>query len=349
MTTRLRFHSVREDRPGHKWVSLFERHWRAYEKWFLCEGDQARPSFLETRRKLREYMPELMGTFERLVELAGGGDTAARFLGHYRPPPYIAGCSQAVWPDPRRPVLVRNYDYSPDLCEGTLTMTCWNGRRVIAMGDCLWGALDGMNDAGLAVSLAFGGRRAVGDGFGMPLILRYVLEFCESVDEGVRALERIPSHMSYNVTLLDAAGRIRTVFIAPDRAPVTRSLPVATNHQGRVEWHKHAEATNSLERESFLISRLADSEETDHGFVRSFLSDPLYSTAYRRGFGTLYSSWYRPKTGQMALFWPGATWRQSFADFRESTRVIHYLQSDHGYAEPGPDALLGTPRSADQA
>ena len=349
MTTRLRFHAVREDEPGYKWLALFERHWRAYEKWFLSQGDQARPTYLETRRKLRDYMPELVPTFERLVELAGGGDTVARFLGHYRPPPYIAGCSQAVWPDPRRPVLVRNYDYSPDLCEATLLMTRWNGRQVIAMGDCLWGALDGMNDAGLAVSLAFGGRRAVGDGFGMPLILRYVLEFCETAGEAVRALERIPTHMSYNVTLLDASGQIRTVFVAPDRAPVTRSLPVATNHQGRVEWRTHAEATHSLERESFLISRLADTEETDHGFVRSFLSDPLYSTAYRRGFGTLYSSCYRPKSGEMALFWPGVTLRQSFAEFRESTRVVHYFVADGTPGGPGPGALLGTPRSADQA
>ena len=29
-----------------------------------------------------------------------------------------------------------------------------------------------MPDAGLAVSLTFGGRRVVGDGFGVPLILR---------------------------------------------------------------------------------------------------------------------------------------------------------------------------------
>jgi predicted choloylglycine hydrolase len=222
-------------------------------------------------------------------------------------------------------------------------MSCWNGRRVIAMGDCLWGVLDGMNDSGLAVSLAFGGRRVVGDGFGVPIILRYVLEFCDTVDQAVDALERIPTHMSYNVTVLDRSNQFRTVFLAPDRPPVTRQLPVATNHQGRVEWRKHAEVTGSLERESFLISRLADSEETDQGFIRSFLCAPLYSTSYDRGFGTLYSTWYRPRLGEMALYWPGVAWTQSFDRFCESSRTIHYLAGEND--APATDPAHSDPQT----
>jgi predicted choloylglycine hydrolase len=338
---KLQFESVHEPEPGEKWLALFKRNWPGYENWFLSQGDASRPSFLQTRRMLREHMPELMPTFERLVELSGGTDLVARFLGHYRPPPYISGCSQAVWPDPHHPLLVRNYDYPPELCDGILLMTCWNGRRVIAMSDCLWGVLDGMNDSGLAVSLAFGGRHVVGDGFGVPIILRYVLEFCDTVDQAVDALERIPTHMSYNVTVVDRSNQFRTVFLSPDRPPVTRQLPVATNHQGRVEWVRHAEATGSLERESFLISRLADSEETDEGFISSFLSAPLYSTAYKHGFGTLYSTWYRPRLGEMALFWPGASWPQSFDWFRESVHTIHYLASEDD--EAAPNTTQGAP------
>ena len=47
-----------------------------------------------------------------------------------------------------------------------------------------------MNDAGLAVSLTFGGRPQVGDGFGIPLVIRYVLEVCETIEEAVRVLRR---------------------------------------------------------------------------------------------------------------------------------------------------------------
>jgi predicted choloylglycine hydrolase len=50
------------------------------------------------------------------------------------------------------------------------------------MLDCLWGLLDRVNDAGLAISLAFGGRPQVGEGFGIPLVIRYVQETCGSTE-----------------------------------------------------------------------------------------------------------------------------------------------------------------------
>ena len=60
----------------------------------------------------------------------------------------------AVW-QVGDPVLARNYDYAPERLEGSILHTRWV-RPVIGSGDCAWGLLDGLNDAGLAVSLAFG-------------------------------------------------------------------------------------------------------------------------------------------------------------------------------------------------
>ena len=42
----------------------------------------------------------------------------------------------------------------------------WQGRQVMGTSDGLWGLVDGVNDAGLSISLTFGGRRVVGEGFG---------------------------------------------------------------------------------------------------------------------------------------------------------------------------------------
>ena len=95
--------------------------------------------------------------------------------------------------------------------------TAYTGRRVLGMLDCLWGLLDGVNDAGLAVSLTFGGRPQVGEGFGIPLVIRYVLD-AATAEQAVAALRRIPVHMSYNVTVLDTAGQRATVYLAPDQA-----------------------------------------------------------------------------------------------------------------------------------
>ena len=323
------FDAIAEMTPGEKWQRHFERLWPGYRKWFLSEGDAARPSYLESSTEFQAHMPELMPTYETLTELAGGSDLAARVLALYCPPPYLTGCSQAVWMDDQSQILVRNYDYHPALTEGAVLYTCWNKRRVIALSDCLWGVLDGINDAGLVVSLTFGGRRIVGKGFGIPVVLRYVLELCDTTEEAVEVLRRVPPHMAYNVTVLDAAGHFKTVYLCPDRPPVTRQFPVATNHQGKVEWLEHAHATSTLERERFLFSKFADAEQTERSFVEAFLNPPLFSRAYRRGYGTLYTAVYRPTKGAVELRWPDGAWIQSFDNFEEGKRITRFVDQDN--------------------
>jgi predicted choloylglycine hydrolase len=319
---RIRLSSIREDEPGPKWQARFETYWPEYKEWFLSEGYLARPGYVPSVKMLRRYMPELMPVYEGLVELAGGGDLAARFLSLYCPPPYALGCSQAAWPG-RDPALVRNYDYSPSLFEGTLFFTSWC-RPVIAMGDCLWGVLDGINDAGLAVSLAFGGSRIVGDGFGIPLILRYILEFCEDVEEASEVLRRVPVHMPYNVTLVDREGAFSTVHVCPGRAAVVTDSPASTNHQQRVESEDYARMTSTVERQRYLAARLDDPNETRSGFIARFLRPPLHNTRYEQAFGTLYTAAYYPSDLVAEYLWPRqATLRQSFENFEEKDTVIH--------------------------
>ena len=122
-----------------------------------------------------------------------------------------------VWIDPfgeQGPALLRNYDYSPDLLEGNWLATRWCGQRVLAMGDCLWGALDGINEAGLAASLSFGGKTQAGEGFGIPLVMRYLLEVSTTVEEACDILKRVPAHMSYSITLLDTNSHWATVYLS---------------------------------------------------------------------------------------------------------------------------------------
>ena len=115
-------------------------------------------------------MPELLPTYRRLVDLNGGDEVAARMLTMWNLPAFLPSCSQAVLTAPA-PVLCRNYDYSPELWEGTIYSSAFTGRKVIGSGDCLWGLLDGMNDAGLVVSLTFGGRPGSGPVFAIPMVV----------------------------------------------------------------------------------------------------------------------------------------------------------------------------------
>lgn len=321
----LRFRAVDEIHAGPRWQALFEEYWPAYRQWFLREGDAARPTYAASRKALARHMPRFVETYETLVDLAGGGDLAARFLSLYCPTPYMAGCSQAIWTRDT-PVLLRNYDYAPHLCDGVILRSGWTGRKVVAATDCLWGALDGVNEAGLAAALAFGGRKQVGEGFGVALVLRYVLETADCTAEAIALLRRIPVHMSYNISLVDATGDYATVMVAPDRDAIVRREAVSTNHQTGIEWPQHARMSQTVERHRHLSERMADPQETPAALSDRFLQAPLYRTSWGRQWGTLYTAVYEPQTGAVTYRWPGHDWRMSVNEFASGEYLAGYAE-----------------------
>ena len=188
------------------------------------------------------------------------------------------------------------------------------------MSDCLWGLLDGMNDAGLAVSLTYGGRRVLGHGFGIPLVLRYLLETCDNVRR-LTGAQTAPVSAIAHAHLADSTGDAVTAYLSPDRGVLFRSIPIATNHQGKVEWTEHAVVTQTVEREECILRMVDDPELAADAFVESFLRQPLYNTTYSRGFGTLYTAAYRPVEGQVEYLWPGTAWKHSFEQFDVGTHT----------------------------
>jgi predicted choloylglycine hydrolase len=330
------FRALEELELGPKWAGVFEERWPHYREWFLREGEAARASYATGARMLREHMPELVPAYERVVELSGGGDLAARMLSLFTPPPYLAACSQGVFTRSGGPVLVRNYDYAPSRFEGLIWSTRMLERRVIGTSDCLWGLLDGLNDDGLAVSLTFGGRRVLGEGFGIPIVVRYLLEVCETVHEARAVLARLPFSLAHNLTVVDRTGEVLTAYVAPDRPPIFRSVPAATNHQGTVEWPEQAAATRTIEREQRIV-HLAREEAVDADeFADAFLRAPLFSTAYANGWGTLYTAVVRPLDGSVDYRWPTHTWRLGFDRFVEGEHVATL-------ADPAGVATSGEP------
>jgi predicted choloylglycine hydrolase len=320
----LTFEAFEEPEPGPAWQSLFARHWPRYRDWFLSEGEGARTTYADSIRALGTHMPELVSTYTQVCELAGGGDLEARFLAMFAPPSYLSGCSQAVWRDPETgaPVLIRNYDYAPERLEGAIVSTAWGGKRVIGVSDCAWGLLDGMNEDGLAVSLAFGGRKVVGAGFGVPLVVRYLLQTCATTDAARAVLRRLPYHLAHTLTIVDADGDTCTAYIAPDRDVVLTDAPVATNHQGRVEWTEHARATLSLEREGELLALVTRPAGSFDELVGAFLRPPLHQDGYARRMGTLYTVAYDVRRGRATFLWPELAWEQGFGGFEEGIRTV---------------------------
>ena len=317
------FRAIKNDQDNLRWQSLFNSFWPSYKQWYQSkQQDKINSRELQRGQKaLKLFMPEIVPVYEQLCERVNDDPIAMQFLTLFEPPAYLINCSQAVFFD-EQPILIRNYDLSPDLSENTVFHSSWLGRNIISTNECLWGADDGLNDAGLALSLTFGGSREVGSGFGIPLIMRYVLQTCDTVRQAIEQLNRIPSHMAYNITLVDQSGDYATVMLAPQQQAVVTRQAAVTNHQQKIVWPEQAEFSRTLERSDHLNTVLNKKGFNEQQLVDTFHRSPLYSTNYEQRFGTVFTAVYKPLSGSMAYHWPNQIWPHSFEQFNESQKTV---------------------------
>ncbi len=303
----LEFRGIIEPNPGPRIAAAFEAYWPAYQRWLrrTPAGGHAAPTVAECEAQFLRHMPELAPTRESLLALVGDEPEKRRFLSLWRPPPIVRGCSQAITRQDGASVLVRNYDYAPWLCDGLLLASRWGGVGVHAVTDCIWGALDGVNEHGLVVALAFGGRRDSGQGFAASLVVRYLLQTCATVAEAKAALSRIPVSMAYNFTLLDRGGAHATAYTSPLRPTTFSDRLASTNHQDEIDWPEYARFAHTVERCDFIEQTLAGSPGTE-AVIGAFLHPPLFRREFRRGAGTIYTALYDPRSMTIRLYWPHA-------------------------------------------
>jgi predicted choloylglycine hydrolase len=306
-------------------LGYFDAAWPAYQRWYLSQGEAARPSYAQCRRAIQAHLPELAPTYDALVEAVGGGDLEARFLSHWCPPPLFAACSLLTYTRERN-VLLRNYDYPPLLCDNTVLRSEWHGTPVMAMTDCLWGALDGVNDRGVSVAIAFGGRPVVGTGFGIGLVVRYLLEFATSVADAVEILHRVPVQLAYNIALVDATGRSAIVYVGPDREAEVSGAVTAANRQGSTVWSAHAAFCATVEREE-AMEGLTNGAAVPNGaaldvpaLIDRFLQPPIHRSTAASTWGTVYTAAYDCDQRSLELAWPDDRWSLSLHEFSEGVR-----------------------------
>lgn len=297
--------------------SRFDAYAAAYKKWMRRAPSRDHARAVDA---LRKHTPELLPVFDELLSRFGDDDSTARFLTLYEPPPLVRACSQTVLPTSAGPTLLRNYDHAPSLFDGVLLQTDWAGTKTLAMTDCLWGALDGINEHGLCVALAFGGRHAIGPGFAAPLVVRYLLQTCETVADARDALSRVPVYMPYTFVVVDAAGDFVTAFCSPDRETTFVTRRCSANHQaehhGTTEWPAYARQTQSRERLAVMESLLKSKPD----IIRdAFRKPPLWRTDHAKASGTLYSAEYNPRKKRLDLRWPEHTERVTLGKLKACT------------------------------
>ena len=318
----LGFSAIKETYIGEKLAEIYKHTSADYLNWF--QKSKSSVSALESRDMLKQFMPELLGTYDALCLKFGGDELTSRFLSLYNPPSFKSGCSQAFLTKGDIE-LVRNYDFPAKLCDKLMLHSNYNGTQVIAMTDCLWGVIDGMNEHGLAVSLAYGGRNKKGNGFGVTLVIRYILEFCNTTKQALEKLKTIPIHMSYNITLIDASGVGKTVLICPGEEIEVTDIPFATNHQQGGTIGEIDAIADSYVREQFLSVRLSKTRVFTQPLTYLFLEPPLLRLASDwNGWGTLYTARYLPLKKSVFLHWPQSQiLSQTFDNFIETHVTVY--------------------------
>jgi len=311
----IEFRAVIDEPTGYALAEIFREYWPAYKRWMLKASSTPARDY---QARLRSFMPELVPVYERLIESFDGEepDAVARFLSLYNPPRVVRGCSQLVLDTDDGPLLLRSYDHHPAMIDGLIVKSTWNDRAVIAMSDCIWGALDGINQDGLAISLAFGGRDVVGPGFAAPLITRYILETCATVSEARAALARVPVYMPYTFLVVDASGDFITAYTGPDAPSRFVERRASTNHQSTEDWPEYRRFTQSVERLTMLESMINETEQHPPA-IDCFLRPPLWRRNYAQASGTLYIAEYRPANRTLSLHWPARQERFGLDTFVE--------------------------------
>jgi len=122
------FRSRRISKIDSQWQAVFNDYWPAYKVWYRQkkQGDINPQALKQGHRQLASIMPEMLPLYEDFLEVGNDCPVAAQFLTGYQPPAYLVNCSQAVLLD-EEPVLMRNYDLSPDLSENLVTQSDWLG------------------------------------------------------------------------------------------------------------------------------------------------------------------------------------------------------------------------------
>lgn len=299
----------------------FHHAWLAYQAWYLDEGEAARPTYLQCIQAIKAHMPELYPTYKRLTEHLDANDLMARFLSLYNPPIFYSGCSQLVTKQDNCAWLIRNYDFPQYLFEGQVMLSQWNEKKVLGMTDCLWGILDGINEDGLACSLNFGGHGVKGEGFGITIVLRYLLETCSNVEQAINKLKTIPVHLDYTLALVDTSGEHRTVYLSPGNSPVITNHYISANHQVVVENEKELFLPDSIERLAKL-EEISCNYTEPYQIASQFLQPPLYRSHQEHRYGTLYTSMYDCVNKQAHYIWPGTAQIVSFDNFNSQSVVI---------------------------
>jgi predicted choloylglycine hydrolase len=261
---------------GHEYGSILHKH-----GFRLPEIHEKRLNLgLECKNQVKTFFPEI------LEEIQGFADACE--LNYDQLASFILAigseehqCSVFAVTDGQNVFMGRNYDmyYAfREYVESYLTMPdkgYWN----LGNTDIFVGREDGVNEKGLAIAMS-GIVTYISPGIGFHIAVRYVLDKCATVKEGVKFLTEIPHYSTISYLLADVSGEMTVVEASPQktavRVPQEDAFIVSTNHFVHPKMLDIAlyEPPDSRTRYDTIVKTLTNrTGKLNEELVKSILSD----------------------------------------------------------------------------
>jgi predicted choloylglycine hydrolase len=211
----------------------------------------------------------------------------------------IPGCSMIAFKKVGKVLFGRNNDLPPIFrkISSSALYAPSNGYSFIANSSAFVSAEDGINEKGLAVGMTYVWAKELKAGFSSMFFIRYILEKCATVEEGLKAIQNIPIGGAYHLILADK-NEIVHVECSPQKIKINRGdFAVASNHFVSEEMKKYEEAKNlycSNERYKTGYDALSKGfDKVAVGYAKDILSGKLgFMCQYDKelNFDTVWSS-----------------------------------------------------------
>ncbi|MHA2105832.1 MAG: C45 family autoproteolytic acyltransferase/hydrolase [Candidatus Hodarchaeales archaeon] len=218
-------------------------------------------------------------------------------------------CSIFAVTDAEQTFIGRNYDmfyFLSDFTESYFTKPR-NSYKSVGQSDIFVGREDGINEHGFAVAMS-GITAHFEPGFPFWITIRYLLDKCRSVQEGIKFLEEIKHHCTINILLTDSKGNMAVVEIAPNRQRIRKpsnGYISSTNHFNDRDMQKIEmfEPSDSKIRYNYILDALKDRNgQLNEKIIMRILSGHnglVCSHLEEMQLGTLWSVVYNVSTNQI--------------------------------------------------
>jgi len=192
----------------------------------------------------------------------------------------------------------RNYDMLFNLKNTTeSSLVCFdNKNKYLGQSDCFIGKVDGINEHGLFVGISSVPHDGIKPGLNFYFAVKYILENCCTVDEGIDVLKRFPSSVANNYLLADPQGNMAVVEVTPNSYQVrlpTNNYIHCTNHHESTSLTESWNWSKSKERFETLDTRLKQNvNNMDLTIAQSVMSETkghVCLNLKEQQFGTLFS------------------------------------------------------------